>query len=82
VRCLTCRGAASQYCEMCGGQGVVCPTCRGMRWLRTGHITGIVYAIERCDRCRDPEQELDAIDHYLAQWFKHHPLDTNEETPQ
>lgn len=59
---------------MCEGQGVVCPTCRGMRFLRTGRSEGGVYTIEHCDRCGDPEQEIAAIDRYLGNWLQHHPI--------
>ena len=73
MRCLTCRGVGG-YCEMCGGGGVVCPTCRGMRWLRTGRVEGMAYAIERCDRCVNDDEETEAIHRYLSNWFQHHPM--------
>ncbi len=53
---------------------MVCPTCRGMRWLRTGTVDGGIYTVERCERCRDADQEMAAIDRYLGNWLVTHPM--------
>ncbi len=58
---------------MCHGEALVCPTCRGTHWLRTGEVEGGSYTIVRCHRCMDPEEEINAISRYLANWLKHDP---------
>lgn len=79
VRCSQCRGTTSNgSCPMCHGTGLVCPRCRGMRFVRTG-MDGWVTQIERCTLCLDAKDEYAAISKYLNNWFKHHPVTIAEE---
>ena len=66
-------------CRMCGGSGLVCPACRGVRLVRsrewdTNTPRGEV-EIERCPRCWDatnnrvdPMREKRVIDRYLVRY--------------
>ena len=67
---------------MCHGSGLVCPRCRGMRFLRSGPMQDYMTQIERCTRCMDPDEELRAIGDYLNHWFAHHPATTTEQEPR
>ena len=81
LRCARCKGTGvlggsprggaddpEWPCPVCAGAGVVCPTCRDTRWLRTtepgqaGHRP-----IKPCPDCATPEQRLAAIDRYVAE---------------
>lgn len=79
VRCSQCRGTTSAgKCPMCHGGGLVCPKCRGMRFLRTG-MENWVTQIERCPSCLHPDDETAAIAAYLQNWVRHHPFDESDE---
>ncbi len=79
VRCLQCHGTRDGgRCEMCAGKGLVCPKCRGMRFVRTGMV-GWVTQIERCGACLNPDDEMKAIMAYLHNWVEHHPFDESDE---
>lgn len=58
-------------CELCGGSGLVCPVCRGRRWLRT-HASckgspALDRLIMRCPDCGTLEHEGDAIIGFIEQ---------------
>src|SRR6185437_11089297 len=68
VKCALCHGIGRPTCSLCEGHAYVCPTCRGMKWLRTGQIENGTYTIERCDRCLTPTLRVEAISRYLERW--------------
>jgi hypothetical protein len=78
LRCAPCKGTGllggsmipavdeqPWTCAACDGQGLCCPTCRDVRWLRTtepgqaGHRT-----IKPCPDCATPEQREATIARY------------------
>ena len=68
AKCHACRGRAVRNCPVCDGTGWVCPTCRGMQWLRTGRIEGGTYVIERCETCFTATPRMGAIARYMTRW--------------
>src|SRR5690348_8217777 len=77
AKCALCHGAGRPNCSLCEGFAFVCPTCRGMKWLRTGQIEGGTYTIERCDRCLTPTLRLEAVSRYLERWIRQHPQEAS-----
>ena len=90
----TCQGCHSQdfpcplhRCKSCAGSGLVCPACRGMRFVRVAPWDirrGGVVEIERCTQCCEgnnvnPATERRAITRYMTRWLSLHPSDTPEE---
>ena len=67
VLCLWCdgRGRQGDYnCIACAGEGVVCPTCHGLRFVRTPAASG--NQIERCLRCLDRVNETTTLQRWTA----------------
>ena len=83
----TCQGCQTGYepcplhtCLQCGGTGLVCPQCRGMRFVRAhewdAHRSTSVEVI-RCPKCCEGnnvnvELELRVIERYMARWRADH----------
>jgi hypothetical protein len=79
-RCARCSGAGvlggsprggvddpEWSCRACDGQGVACPTCRDMRWLRTtapGEAER--RPIEPCPDCATPQQRWQTINRAIS----------------
>lgn len=57
--CQTCHGRGVQgnpehdACESCGGLGMVCPTCRGSRWLTDGKPASGRTSLTGCPDCTE-----------------------------
>lgn len=75
VCCPECMAKKSS-CFACGGSGLVCPTCRGARYLAK-HREGDGSLMLRCYDCGfdtsqgweyDPDKEMRAIERWLEDW--------------
>lgn len=71
----------SHACPQCHGSGRVCPTCRGMRFIRgavyklTSAAHDNVRELQRCPDCCEgnninPENERKAVERYLVKWWQ------------
>ena len=82
----TCLGCKDGYepcplhtCPQCGGSGLCCPKCRGMRFLRAHEFDvnrGTVVQVIRCDCCEgnnvSAQKELQLISRYMLRWRTNH----------
>lgn len=84
--CKTCqdgpRPCPRHACAICGGSGLVCPTCRGMRFLRLewpDRHDGFPYLA--CPKCIADGQVSTLKEHRLIQqYLARHPEDRKEKT--
>jgi hypothetical protein len=78
VRCGRCKGTGQQGgstnlavdeqpwpCPDCDGEGLACPTCRDMRWLRSTAGPVGNRPLVRCPDCATPEARWAAIARYM-----------------
>ena len=73
-------------CKACAGSGLVCPACRGMRFVRVAPWDarrGMNVEIERCAKCCEgnqvnPALERRTITRYMTRWLAQFPTDTPE----
>lgn len=67
-------------CRQCDGSGLVCPQCRGMRFVRThewDQHSPFSDALDRCVKCTEGNNvshklEKQVIERYMARWRMEH----------
>lgn len=85
MQCFAClhgeMACPSHACPQCHGSGRVCPTCRGMRFIRgpvyklTSAAHDSVRELQRCPDCCEgnninPEHERKSVERYLVKWWQ------------